>query len=81
MNVYVPSGTTGPVAQARKDAWLAEFLPYARRLAEAAHPVVLGGDLNIAHTELDIHNPVGNKRNTGFLPHERAWMTSLLENG
>lgn len=81
VNVYLPSGTTGPVAQARKDLWLEQFLPFASRLASAGHPVVLGGDLNIAHTERDIHDPRGNRKNTGFLPHERAWMSALLEGG
>ena len=46
-----------------------------------SHPVILGGDLNIAHTELDIHNAKGNKKNSGFLPHEREWFTKLLESG
>lgn len=80
VNVYLPSGSRGK-RQARKDAWMDRFLPWARELAQREEPVVLGGDLNIAHTEQDIHDPVGNKRNSGFLPHERAWFSELLEAG
>jgi exodeoxyribonuclease III len=81
VNVYLPSGSAGPEAQARKDAFLERFLPFAARLAAAPHPVVLGGDLNVAPTERDIHDPRGNKRNSGFLPHERAWFAALLDTG
>lgn len=81
LNIYVPSGTTGAVAQARKELWLAQFMPFAEQIATASHPVVMGGDMNIAHTERDIHDPRGNKKNTGFLPHERAWLSELLERG
>ena len=43
--------------------------------------IVLCGDYNIAHEEIDIHDPKGNKKSSGFLPHERAWMSKLLNNG
>jgi exodeoxyribonuclease-3 len=43
--------------------------------------VILGGDLNIAHTERDIWAPKRNQETSGFLPHERAWMTGLLDRG
>lgn len=55
-------------------AWLRPFLDDDR-------PVVVCGDLNIAHTEDDIWNPKGNAKNSGFLPHERAWFTELLADG
>ena len=66
------------IRQPRKDAWMEAFLPFAARLAEAPHAVLLGGDLNVAPTELDIHNPSGNRKNSGFLPHEREWFGRLL---
>ncbi|MEZ4236301.1 MAG: exodeoxyribonuclease III [Myxococcota bacterium] len=81
VNVYLPSGSTGAEAQARKDAYLERFLPFAARLAASAHPVLLAGDVNIAPTERDIHDPRGNKKSSGFLPHERAWFGALLEAG
>ncbi|MEZ4686585.1 MAG: exodeoxyribonuclease III, partial [Bacteroidia bacterium] len=46
------------------------------------HPnLIMSGDYNIAHTEVDIHNPKSNKNTSGFLPHEREWMGKLLETG
>lgn len=81
VNVYLPSGSASPEAQERKEAWMERFLPWAAAQAALDRPVILGGDLNIAHTERDIHNPSGNKRNSGFLPHEREWFSGLLERG
>lgn len=81
VNVYLPSGSSGPERQAFKEAWMDRFLPMAAALAASAEPVVLTGDLNIAHTEDDIWNPVSNKETSGFLPHERAWFTRLLGTG
>lgn len=81
VSVYAPSGSSGPEAQARKDAWMARFRPWATALLAQPAPVVLGGDLNVAPTELDVHDPRGNKNNSGFLPHERAWFADLLTDG
>ena len=81
VSVYLPSGSSGPERQAYKDLWLERFLPWAARLAARREPVVLGGDLNIAHTERDIYYAAGNQNNSGFLPHERAWFGRLLQSG
>ncbi|MBB6441546.1 exodeoxyribonuclease III [Phycisphaera mikurensis] len=78
VSVYLPSGSSSEAAQARKDAWLDAFAPFAARLARRRTPVVLGGDLNIAHGENDIHNPVANRKSSGFLPHERSWFGGEL---
>lgn len=80
-SVYLPSGSSGPERQAYKDVWLDRFLPWAARMAARRAPVVLGGDLNIAHTERDIFYAAGNQNNSGFLPHERAWFSRLLDTG
>lgn len=81
-SVYLPSGSSGPERQSAKDAWMERFLPWARELLRTARePVILGGDLNIAHTEDDIHNAKANEKSSGFLPHEREWFTRLLEVG
>jgi len=80
-SIYLPSGSASPERQAAKEAWMTRFKPWAAALAASPEPVVLGGDLNIAHTNDDIHNPAGNKNNSGFLPHERAWFTELLATG
>lgn len=80
VSVYLPSGSSGPEKQANKEVWLEKFAPWADRLRERG-PTVMGGDFNIAHTERDIFYAKGNAKNSGFLPHERAWMGGLMEAG
>lgn len=79
--VYLPSGSSGPERQQRKDAWLIEFAPFADKLLKSRRPLVLGGDLNIAHTAQDIFYAKANEDQSGFLPHEREWMSDRLANG
>ncbi len=81
VSLYVPSGSSGPERQAWKEAFLERFLDVSRELLELGRPVALCGDINIAHREIDIHNPRGNAKNSGFLPHERAWVDRLLAQG
>jgi len=81
VNAYVPSGTSGEERQTAKYAWLDHFLGIAARLLAEQRPALLCGDFNIAHTELDIHAPRRNEKNSGFLPEERAWFSRLLELG
>ena len=81
VNIYLPSGSAKPEAQTRKEVFMDRFLPWSSHLASLEEPVLLGGDLNIAHTANDIHNPTANKKNSGFLPHEREWFTTLLDSG
>jgi exodeoxyribonuclease-3 len=81
LNCYFPSGTTGDVRQAVKMEFLDFFFDWAHELRKERPNLVIVGDYNIAHTEIDIHNPVGNKNSSGFLPEERAWMTKWFENG
>ena len=58
-----------------------DFMQWATGVFDSDRPVILGGDLNIAHTELDIHNAKGNRKNSGFLPNEREWFSALLNSG
>lgn len=81
VSAYLPSGSSGPERQAFKEEWMKRFLPWMRKLAKADEPVVVGGDLNIAHTERDIFYAQGNSKNSGFLPHEREWFGRLLDCG
>ena len=60
--------------------WEDAFLAYLKAL-DAKKPVVLCGDLNVAHTEIDLKNPKTNRKNAGFTDEERAKMTALLANG
>jgi exodeoxyribonuclease-3 len=79
--VYLPSGSSSPDRQAVKEQWLAEFLPWSHAIRTKRRPVVVGGDLNIAHTERDIFYAKSNENTSGFLPHERAWFSDLLDTG
>lgn len=81
INAYFPSGTSGEERQAFKYVWLDEFHTYLEKLKKKHPKLILTGDYNIAHKEIDIHDPKGNKNSSGFLPEERAWMTKFLESG
>jgi exodeoxyribonuclease-3 len=81
ISAYFPSGTTGEVRQSYKYIWLEEFLDYLNELKKTRQKLIVCGDYNIAHKEIDIHNPVGNKKTSGFLPEERDWFDKFLANG
>lgn len=81
INAYFPSGTTGDVRQTYKYEWLEEFYAYVTSLRAQYPKLILCGDYNIAHKEIDIHDPKGNKNSSGFLPEERAWMDKFLGSG
>lgn len=81
INAYFPSGTSGEDRQTFKYKWLDEFGQYLKKEIKKHPKIILCGDYNIAHEEIDIHDPKGNKNTTGFLPEERAWMTKFLQSG
>jgi exodeoxyribonuclease III len=81
LNVYFPSGTMGEIRQTYKYQWLDEFLGYLTELRKLRPKLIICGDYNIAHREIDIHNPKGNQKTSGFLPEERTWLTKFLSNG
>jgi len=81
INVYIPSGTTGDVRQDFKMNFLDDFLSFLTNLRKERPSLLVCGDFNIAHREIDIHNPVSNKNTSGFLPEERAWIDKFLESG
>ena len=81
MSVYCPSGTTGGERQGFKEQFMADFKPYVKGLLKRFPKLVISGDFNICHREIDIHNPVSNKNSSGFLPHEREWLGEFLETG
>ena len=80
INAYYPSGTSGDERQTYKYQWLDEFFEYVQKLRKKKSNLIVVGDYNIAHTEIDIHDPKGNKKSSGFLPEERAWMDKFLQN-
>ncbi|MCP4521570.1 MAG: exodeoxyribonuclease III [Cytophagales bacterium] len=80
LNVYMPSGSSGDTRQDFKMQWLADFFEYIQELRKEIPNLIICGDFNICHTEIDIHNPKTNKNTSGFLPEEREWMTNLFNN-
>ncbi|PKP04040.1 MAG: exodeoxyribonuclease III [Bacteroidetes bacterium HGW-Bacteroidetes-9] len=81
VSVYHPSGTTGEERQDFKMEWLADFHDYAHELLETRPKLILSGDYNICHRAIDIHDPVRNAKNSGFLPEEREWMEAFISSG
>lgn len=81
INAYFPSGTTGEPRQSYKYVWLDEFLDYLNDLKKTRRNLIICGDYNIAHKEIDIHNPKVSKKSSGFLPEERAWFDKFFDNG
>ncbi len=80
-NCYFPSGTSGDERQHYKYQWLDEFLLHVEEVRKDHPKIIICGDYNIAHTEIDIHDPKGNKKSSGFLPEERAWMNGFFGKG
>ena len=78
ISCYFPSGSSGEERQAAKFRFLRRFYPHLRRL-KAEREFILVGDINIAHHEIDLKNWRGNRKNSGFLPEERAWMTKVID--
>jgi exodeoxyribonuclease III len=81
INAYFPSGTSGDERQNFKYTWLADMQAFLNNLKKTEKNIVLVGDYNIAHADIDIHDPKGNKNSSGFLPAEKEWMTQFLDSG
>ena len=80
INVYTPNSQRGLTRLEYRMQWEDAFRDHVGRLA-AQKPVVICGDLNVAHQEIDIKNPAANKNNAGFTQQERDKMTDLLASG
>jgi exodeoxyribonuclease III len=80
VTVYTPNAGRGLTRLDYRLEWDKAFLRYMRRL-EKSKPVVFCGDLNVAHKEIDIANPKGNRKNAGFTDEERASFSRLLDAG
>jgi exodeoxyribonuclease-3 len=79
VSLYLPSGSSGEERQQVKFDFMSAFLPHLRELRASGREVIVCGDWNIAHKEIDLKNWRGNKKNSGFLPEERAWLTQLFD--
>ena len=81
VSVYVPSGSASEERQAAKFRFLERFLPHLEALLTEGREIVICGDWNIAHREIDLKNWKSNQKNSGFLPEEREWFSRMLALG
>lgn len=79
ISLYMPSGSSGDHRQASKFFFLDHFFPFLQRLITSDREIILCGDWNIAHKEIDLKNWRANKKNSGFLPEEREWLTRVFD--
>lgn len=79
ISLYLPSGSSSPERQEAKFRFMDFFYPHLMELAQSGRDVVVCGDWNIAHQEIDLKNWKSNRKNSGFLPEERTWIAHLLE--
>ena len=79
VSLYLPSGSSSEERQQIKFSFMERFLPHMEQLRACGREVVICGDWNIAHREIDLRNWKSNQKNSGFLPEERAWMTRVLD--
>ncbi|MBK8444042.1 MAG: exodeoxyribonuclease III [Sphingobacteriales bacterium] len=78
---YFPSGGSGEIRQALKMEFLDIIFDYLENLKKQKPHLIISGDYNICHREIDIHDPKGNRNESGFLPEERAWLDKFFDAG
>jgi len=81
LNVYFPNGGGGPDRLQYKMEFYDEFLKFINKLHKSGKKIIFCGDVNTAHTEIDLARPKENVDNTGFLPMERAWIDEVIRAG
>lgn len=79
ISLYLPSGSSSPERQEAKFRFMDVFYPQLDALRREGREIVVCGDWNIAHKEIDLKNWKSNQKNSGFLPEERAWLTGVLD--
>lgn len=79
ISLYVPSGSSGDEAQARKEVFMEHFFEHLRALRRKRREFIICADWNICHKEIDLKNWKPNQKNSGFLPHERAWLDRVFD--
>jgi len=79
ISLYLPSGSSSEERQAAKFSFMERFMPHLENLVSSGREVILCGDWNIAHKEIDLKNWKSNQKNSGFLPEERAWITEVFD--
>lgn len=78
VSLYLPSGSSSPERQEAKFRFMGLFLPILEAMAKEGRDIVICGDWNIAHQQIDLKNWKSNQKNSGFLPEERDWMSRVL---
>ncbi|MDD2873282.1 MAG: exodeoxyribonuclease III [Azoarcus sp.] len=79
ISLYLPSGSSSEERLEIKFGFMERFLPHLAALNASGREVVICGDWNIAHKEIDLKNWKSNQKNSGFLPEERAWLSRLFD--
>jgi exodeoxyribonuclease III len=79
ISVYCPSGSSSQERQLAKFRFMEVFLPHLMELTASGRDIVICGDWNIAHKEIDLKNWKSNQKNSGFLPEERAWLSHIFD--
>jgi len=79
VSVYVPSGSSSAERLAIKFSFMERFIAQLHRLAQSGRDVILCGDWNVAHKQIDLRNWRANQKNSGFLPEEREWFSGVLD--
>ncbi len=79
VSLYVPSGSSGEEAQERKEIFMTHFFEHLQMLRRKRREIVICADWNICHREIDLKNWRANQKNSGFLPHERAWLDRVFD--
>lgn len=80
MSLYLPSGTNIE-RLGHKFQYMDDFRAYIKELKKTVPNLIIGGDYNICHQAIDIHDPVRNAKVSGFLPEERAWLDGFMKDG
>lgn len=79
VSLYLPSGTSGDERQAVKYDFMDRFMEVMKKMRRQRREFIICGDWNIAHKEIDLKNWRSNRKNSGFLPEERAWLDELFD--
>lgn len=81
INIYFPNGGGGPIRLKYKLGYYKSFLSYIQEIRKKNKKIIFCGDINTAHTEIDLARPKENSERTGFLPIERAWLDEVVKAG
>ena len=79
ISLYVPSGSSSEERQRAKFIFMEQFKRHLLELRASGREIILCGDWNVAHKEIDLRNWRSNQKNSGFLPDERAWLTRVFD--